>query len=80
MLNSALELLASILWLASGLGVLGAVGLFLLPYLWSQWTEAKYDMDLEGKLYQEVADALERAEGQEVEVIIRSKGEVGDEG
>jgi hypothetical protein len=73
MLASALDLASSVLWLAAALGTLGAVGLLILPYLWSQWTEAKYGMDVEGELYQSVVDALEEAEGRAIDIVIRPK-------
>jgi hypothetical protein len=79
MLASALDLASSVLWLAAALGTLGAVGLLILPYLWSQWTEAKYGMDIEGELYQSVVDALEEAEGRAIDIVIRPEEKDSDQ-
>jgi hypothetical protein len=56
-----IDLIGDILYLASALGVLTCVVLFALNPLYAIWLENKYNMDLEGELYESISEAIEEA-------------------
>lgn len=62
MIADSLELLASILWLAAGIGALGSVSFFFLIPAYGYWIEIKTGMDVEMETYELVVDAIARAE------------------
>jgi hypothetical protein len=72
MIASAIELLASILWLATGLAALGGVVFFFLIPAYGHWIVNKTGMDVESDLYESVVEAVDEAEttGGSVEIRI----------
>ena len=70
MINETLVLAGSVLYLASSIGVLAVVGLYILPGLYAGWKETKHDIDVECATYVSVVEALEKAEGRPVRIII----------
>ncbi len=69
-MNETLVLAGSVLYLASSIGVLAIVGLYILPGLYSGWKETKHEIDVECEIYSTVVDALEKAEGRPVRIVI----------
>jgi hypothetical protein len=69
-MDEVMDLVSSVMLLAGALGVLCMVGIVFLPYMWAQWKRYKHDMDEEGELYEQVVDALDKAEGRPVRVVI----------
>ena len=70
MIDSALTLAGSILYLASSIAVLACVGLWILPGLYSGWKETKHQIDVESEAYSAIVDAIEKAEGRPIEINI----------
>ena len=72
MIASAIDLVVSILWLASAIAVLGAVILVALVPAYGFWIESKTGMDVEGHLYTVLTEAIDEAEeiGGSIEVHV----------
>ena len=70
MIDSALLLAGSIIYLASSLGVLAIVVLWILPEMYSNWKEIKHGVDVESAVYESVVAALELAEGRPVRIVL----------
>jgi hypothetical protein len=70
MIESAITLAGSILYLASAIGALAIIGLMILPGLYSGWKEAKHQIDIESEAYISIVDALEKAEGRPIQIVI----------
>ena len=67
-----LDLFSQIVWTAAGLSVFAAVVLFLLPYLWEVWMEAKPQLDEEKAMYALTLKALDtyRETGEPVAIYV----------
>jgi len=75
-------IITDILWLTAALAVLTSVVIAVLNPLYAFWIENKYHMDLEGKLYESVSEAVEKAyeEGLQISVqFIIGEPEVEEE-
>lgn len=70
MIELIISLLASILWLAAGIGVLISVILLVLMPLYEQWRFHKYRVDSESDTYKMICDAMDKAEGREMQINI----------
>ena len=72
MIASAIDLVVSILWLASAIAVLSAVILMALVPAYGFWIESKTGMDVEGYLYTILTEAIDEAEevGGSIEVRV----------
>jgi len=66
-----MEMITEILWLASALAVLASVVLLVLNPLYAFWMENKYHIDLESELYQKVAEAVEEASQDGLQISIK---------
>jgi hypothetical protein len=71
MVASAIELLAAILWLSTGLAALGGSIFFFLIPAYGHWIVNKTGMDVESDLYESVVEAAEEAENTGGSIEIR---------
>jgi hypothetical protein len=69
-MDEIITMAGSVLYLASSLGVLGWVGIRLLPDAYAQWKMDKYQIDLESNAYIAITDALEKAQGRPIQITI----------
>lgn len=74
-----LELFTSVVWLAAGLGVLGAVVLFFLTPLYEDWKFDKRQVDVESDLYMLVVKSIKTVQETGTEVTITLNGDMSFE-
>ena len=71
MLENALNIASSVLYLASSVGLLGVVCYFLLPEAYARWKMHKHQIDTESELYELVVDTLDKAEGRPIQIVVK---------
>lgn len=63
-----IDFIIDILWLSSALAVFSCIILFILSPLYEFWMINKGNIDTESELYRSVLEAVDKAEGQSIQV------------
>ena len=63
-----INFITDILWLSAALAVFSCVVLFLLSPLYEFWSINKGKIDTESELYKSVLEAVDKAEGQSIQI------------
>jgi len=63
-----IDFIIDILWLSSALAVFSCIVLFILSPLYEFWMINKGNIDTESELYKSVLEAVDKAEGQSIQV------------
>jgi hypothetical protein len=63
-----INFIIDILWLSSALAVFSCIVLFILSPLYEFWMINKGNIDTESELYKSVLEAVDKAEGQSIQV------------
>jgi len=63
-----IDFIIDILWLSSALAVFSCIVLFILSPLYEFWMINKSNIDTESELYKSVLEAVDKAEGQSIQV------------